>query len=264
MKTKKLFPRILTVLFLGLTLSFTGCIPGDEPSSGGSDPGVEDPDNPDTPDTPSGGDNKLYAFTLYADTGYNIDGIRYTNDGQLVSTNDVWRFCNIGKVSDIAKIKTIPWASWATVTGVQVGDGIVAYHPKIGYMTIYVAQEARNEIGRVIGVGVIYRPNFTGLDEPVELKSTVVQAPAEGLKQDIAITSKSYTPFQVTSIDDDWCHAEATSVNGMFMPSQVTLSIDANPTENDRETRVLVGTIYGKTTYITVYQAGNWPGDDEE
>lgn len=261
MKTTRLFSRILAVLFMSMALSFTGCMPGDQPTNvGGTDPDPEEPVNPG--EKPSGGGNTLYSFTLYADTGYNINGIRYNSDGQLISTNSEWRFCNVGAVSDIAKIKNIPWSTWAEVSGVRAGDGVVAYHPSIGYMSIYIAQDVRNETGRVVGIGVIYRPNFTGADEPVEFKSTDISVSAAGETVVLPITSKSYTPFQITVIDDDWCHAEATSVNGMFMPSRVTVTVDENTAADARETRILVGTIYGKTTYLYVRQAG--AGSDSE
>lgn len=249
----------MAVLFFGMALTFAGCMPDDQPTAGETDP--EEPTNPENPE---GGGNTLYSFTLYADTGYNISGIYYTSDGQLASTGNEWRFCNVGTVTDIAKIKTIPWSTWAEVSGVRTGDGLVAYHPSFGYMSIYIAQEARSETGRIVGVGVIYRPNFTGADEPVEFQTTDVDVASAGGTVVMPITSKSYTPFQLTVIDDDWCHAEATSVNGMFMPSRVTVTVDENTSLDARETRILVGTIYGRTTYLYVRQAGAGSGDEAE
>lgn len=249
---------------MSMFLTLAGCMPNDEPTNNGGSDDPENPEEPETPGQPEGGGNTLYNFTLYADTGYNISGIRYTADGMLVSDNDVWRFCNVGTVSDIAKIKTIPWSSWDAFTGVRVNDGVVAYHPTIGYMSIYIAQTVRDESNRIVGVVVIYRPNFTGVDEPVEFKGTDISVAASGETVVLPITSKSYTPFQITVIDDEWCHAEATSVNGMFMPSRVTVTVDENTSADARETRILVGTIYGKTTFLYVRQSGVGSGSETE
>lgn len=222
-------------------------------TSGGENPGEGGTTTPIT----------IYDFTLYADAGTNISGIRYTSDARLVSDGDVWRFCNIGTVSFIDKITSIPWSSWDSSTGVRAGSGVVAYHPTIGYMALFVSKLVINETGRVIGVYVVYRPYFDGLDAAIELKTTDIEAPCEGLSMDIPITSKSYTPFQVSTVHDEWCHAAGTAVNGMFMPSRISVTIDPNDSYEPRESRIIVGSVYGKNTIIYVNQAG-LPSDDDE
>lgn len=251
------------MLSLCMALIFTGCMPENHPDNGN-----QDENNPDNPSTPGGDGSSspvtIYDVILYTDTNFNLSGIRYVAGSCLISDGEEWKFCNVGTVSGIDKLTTIPWSGWETLTSVSPRSGVVAYHPKFGFITIFVAQEIIGDTGETTGIYMIYRPNFTGIDEPVELQTTNIVAAAEGLSIDIPITSKSYTPFEVMTVDGDWCHAEGTTVDGMFMPGCISVRIDPNKSAEARENRIVIGTIYGKTTVINVTQSGFLPPEDDE
>lgn len=250
------------MLSLCMALIFTGCMPNNQPDNGNQD--ENDPDNPSTPDNPGGSSPvTIYDVILYSDSNYGLSGIRYVSGSCLVSDGEEWQFSNVGTVSGIDKLTTIPWSGWETLTSVRPRSGVVAYHPKYGFITIFVGQEIIGDSGEITGIYMIYRPNFTGIDEPVQLQTTNIVAPAEGLQLEIPVTSKSYTPFKVASLNDDWCHAAAKTVNGMFIPSHISVSIAPNDSYDSRDAIVVVGSVYGKNTTVTVTQSGLSTGDDE-
>lgn len=224
------------------------------------------PEDPSAPENPGGPSTApiVYDFILYSDTGYNIFGIRYVSGSCLVSDGDEWRFCNVGKVSGIEKITSIPWTGWDALTSVYKGTGVVAYHPSRGFMTLFIGQELYDEGGRVIGVYVIYRKDFTGLDAPVDLKTYTVNAPAEGVTVDIPVTAETYTPFQVMSVDESWCKAAAKTVDNMIMPSLVSVTVNPNHSSDTRETTVVVASVNGQGSTVKVIQAGSVTDEDDE
>lgn len=218
---------------------------GNKPDDSGEEPEIVDP-NP----------KELNALVLTIDNPqYAIDNIYYSSDGMLTSKGD-WRFVNLGKVDNIADIKTIPWSTWVESTTIYGGYGLVAYDPKFGFWTLYIDFITTDESGQRTAAGVVYRKGFNGCDQQLTLSDTTLNFDCDGGSESVTVTNKTFTSFRAAS-DQSWCKAEILSNQGLtFVPNTVKITVEPNTSDKARTANVSVASIWGKNTIISIAQDG--------
>lgn len=257
LKTFKILSKALFILAAAAALSLTSCThygDDDDQNQGGNKPGGGS--NPDDPEIVDPNPVEVNALVLMVNNPqYNIDNIDYTADG-LITSRGSWRFVNLEKVNNIGDLKTIPWRTWASSAHVRAGDGLVAYNPKFGFWTMYIDHEAVDQSGRPSYIGVIYRKDFNGCDQTLTLDASELDFDFDGGEEYLKLTNKTFTSYQAMS-DQSWCKVELNSSQRVdFVPDRIKVTVEPNESIEARIANVIVSTIWGKNTIVSVVQLG--------
>lgn len=249
----KILSNALSIFAAAAVLSLTSCMNnGDDtpnnPGGTGSDPEEEDVVDPNPKEL-----NPLIA--PLDNPQAQFDGIYMTSDQRLASTGD-WRFVNLETVNSIDAIKTIPWQTWVESTYIKGGYGLLAYNPKFGFWTVYVDNIGIDENMRATYAALVYRKNFNGCDQRIDLKTTSLEFDAAGGSEYIDVTTKTFTSYQVSS-NQSWCRVELNSSQGLtFLPNRIFVTVEPNDSPEPRTATIMVGSIWGKNTIVDIAQAG--------
>lgn len=256
MKKCRLLSKTIFVSLFATAMSLASCVPtGDDENSpnGGGNGGGSDPDEPEIVD-PNPKELNILGLVVNIPQ-INLGNIKYTWDGMLTSDGD-WRFVNLEKIDNIADIKTIPWRTWVESVYAKTGYGMVAYHPKFGFWTIYIDHEVHDINGLPYGVGIVYRKDFSGCDQQIALKTTTLNFDETGGSEYIDVTSKTYTTYRADSFQD-WCKVEIDSSYGLtFLPNRLKVTVEPNESKEPRTANISVATVWGKNTIVSVAQSG--------
>lgn len=237
MEKKSILTRALISLCLGASLTLVAC--GD---SSKDEP--ENPNKPVNPNTPVAdpddtvavnllvGMNKERATDLgggikvYVDAGYNLCAYNYSG-AEII---------DIGKVSGLGNITTIPATGWKEKAAIVVGHGYVLRCVDSGiYARLYVAETMISTTDAIMGYTVKYQCPMmvSGLIYPINLKSAYVTFDAyRDLTYEIGIISGN--ELQVKS-KPYWCEVEIDPAE-----TKLKLTVEPNETQKSREGIIVI------------------------
>lgn len=129
--------------------------------------------------------------------GDGLDGLMLDADGKFVCKEGM--IVNTGSAKSLADIKSIPTSGWREELAAEQGKGYV-YAYNGDYYRLRVSKKEKKS------VEVKYQKPFAGANETPEFATTILEFPAEGGSQVIAMSNSSVIPFTVKSTSEcEWC-----------------------------------------------------------
>ena len=110
----------------------------------------------------------------------------------------------------------------------------------------------------------MYLGNFTGSEDPIELKEWSYEFTPEGGVQHAQIAGDKYATYQ-TYTNRSWVTIRRTSSHYKFIEDLIEMTVEPNTTTEPREAIVTIRTSAGQESSFKIYQEGlPSPEDDEE
>lgn len=247
-----------TPLFMAAALMLSGCSKDNEP---GTEP--TDPNKPDTvdPNAPVNDPTGTVVMRMRNDKETKLGNMIISSDNNFSCEGKNNMIASLGPVSGLGNITDIPLTGWSDNVAVEIGNGYVYYDGK-DYYRIYAVQWIKDVLtDGIIGVELKYQSPFKGLDEAIEVENLTLSFGGDGGEDDIFFTNTSVIPFMVSS-DQEWCFVEpcaSTAKDEDFLYDGIHLTVHKNTTQDESSAKVIIQTLYGKRTVITVTRGGETP-----
>ncbi|MCM1518147.1 MAG: hypothetical protein NC117_05870 [Pseudoflavonifractor sp.] len=252
-----IFKKIVP-FFIPAMVMLSSCSKDSEPELSPDDPNKPETVDPTAPTSdPTGtvvmrmrndNETKLGNMIISADNNFSCSG-----------TNNM--IASIGPVSGLGNITDIPLTGWSDNVAVEIGNGYV-YYDGSQYYRIYAVQWLKDALtDAIIGAELKYQSPFKGIDEEIGVDNLALSFSGDGGEDDIFFTNTSVIPFTVSS-DQDWCYVErctSTTKDEDFLYDGIHLTVQKNTTKNEDKAKIIIQTLYGKRTVITVTRGGETP-----
>lgn len=248
-KLSKKIKALASLFVIGILISLSSCMPGNESGSG------NEGDKP----TPLPDPENVQQIGLFYDSGDNLAGLGYTRDGYLTTTvsgvSD-WYLSSVGDVPALGNVDYIPVDNWDNLLFPREGMGFVGYSASQGFVRFFVAALAYDDRREVVGVGLKFSGGFTGWGEAFELDEYTYEFDADGGTQTAKIKGNKYGSYQLFS-NASWLNVKRSSSNYKFISDCIEIEVEPNLTAEERRSVVTIRTTTGKETQFVVVQAGD-------
>lgn len=269
---------VLVAVFLSLLLVACG---GDEPNPD-DEPQPDESENvdPSVPTEDPVGTIKL-AMNNEANGGTKLDYIGIGKDNNFYGDCDAryyrLTFCDLGEIAGLGNITGIPVTGWATKVQVIPGHGYIAVKEAMneewdGYESTYKREWKIEKIyrifvtdwigsveGGIIGVNIKYQAPFEGADNAITIDKTSVEISEDKPTAEIAVTNKSFVPFEIV-VEGPFKVERIYGANNGFIAEGLTISNGNSFFAPEEMTgKVKLVTAFGKTTEITITRKGSRP-----
>lgn len=154
-------------------------------------------------------------------------------------------FIDLGAMQGLGNISYIPLGNWSSQVMVIPGHGYVAksrYREK--YYRIYVMSYITGVSGGIIGAEVKYQAPFYGSNEAIQPDKKQIIFGENGGSETVTFKNKYLIPYTVTC-NEDWCKITADQ-------NAITVTVEKTISAGEREGKIILSNMYGKTTEIQV------------
>lgn len=238
---RQILTRALLVMCVGASLTLGACS-----KSSKDEPNPNNPNQPINPDTPVADPentvtvNLLVGMTksdhtelgnnlyVYVDAGHNLCASNYWDSAEII---------DIGPVSGLGNITTIPQDGWKNKAAIAVGHGYVLRNTTdfVTYARLYVADTMISTLDAIMGYTVKYQcpMKVSGLIYPIALsnRSLTFSAYPNGSKE---VQIKSGNELKVKS-KPYWCEVEIDPTE-----TRMTVTVEPNETGEPREGTIVI------------------------
>ena len=260
-------PAFLLALMFRVIMgaAFTSCVPSGDPAGGGGGSGSDEEGGVVAKPLPTGVEPKVIG--LFYDTRDNLAGLGLAAEGYLttiISDYGDWSLAPVGILPGLGNVDYIPTEGWDNLIFPAVGLGFVGYNSKQGFVRFIIGGLYANSNTEVTGVALMYLGNFTGSEDPIELKEWSYEFSPEGGVQHAQIAGDKYSTYQ-TYTNRSWVTIRRTSSHYKFIEELIEMTVEPNTTTEPREAIVTIRTSAGQESSFKIYQEGlPSPEDDEE
>lgn len=254
------FSKLLKIVpfFVSAAVMITACSKDTE-----EEPQPEDPNKPETvdPTAPTNDPTGTVVMRMRNDNETKLGNMIISSDNNFSCSGTNNMIASIGQVSGLGNITDIPLSGWSDNVAVEIGNGYV-YYDGSQYYRIYAVQWLKDALtDAIIGVELKYQSPFKGIDEEIGVENLALSFSGDGGEDDIFFTNTSVIPFTV-SCDQDWCYVERCTSNTKdedFLYDGIHLTVQKNTTKDEGKAKIIIQTLYGKRTVITVTRGGETP-----
>lgn len=195
--------------------------------------------------------------SLYKADGHSISGI-YVNDADKLTSNNDWQFVDLGEIKGLGNVISIPKDGWNETANVKLNHGYVAYNFDYGFLSLFVSNQATDEMGTITGYQFKYLEDFSGRDEIPSFDVSEIGVGAGGGSVFVSQTNGTVIPFTAES-DADWLTIIPVPYVGIEEGAGFYAVAQSSNSLEDATATITVTSSFGKETAISFTRAALEP-----